>query len=351
MGSSPLLILAMLISAVESAEKLDIDALQNQFGNALQPELRIREVADTGSRKVALLTTIQVNQGRFELFNPFGDEVVGRCYRVAVVDAEGVVVRNIVPTTSATAPDMVKQNSWLHVSRDGLAGRCHTLPAESWQGISPGRYSLVLIMNRRMIHGSPRSFQSSPRKVSWDESWRDNRQDTPLCGSPPVSVDIDIQGNCHFPDIRRLETVDVEPTVSTKRELTLSVRIVSPEDTWMMIRGMNAYDSMLRTLSETVTNIDGTTAERSFRPPGGTSGPGVSEEFDAVLVPKFAIVGGVLRHAGYLEPGTFRVAIQVHESIRRDKLFVDEKKVVRDRAMWPVLFRSTPREFVVESAE
>lgn len=350
MGSTSLLILAMLISAVESAEKLDIDALQNQFGNALQPELRIREVADTGSRKVALLTTIQVNQGRFELFNPFGDEVVGRCYRVALVDAEGVVVRNIVPTTAADR-DMVKQNSWLHVSRNGLAGRCHTLPAESWQGISPGRYSLVLIMNRRMIHGSPRSFQSSPRKVSWEESWRDNHQDTPLCGSPPVSVEIDILGNCHFPEIHRLDTVDVEPTVRTKRELTLSVRIVSPEDTWMMIRGMNVYDSMLRTLSETVTNIDGSPADRSFRPPGGTSGPGVSEEFDAVLIPKFAIVGGVLRHAGYLEPGKYRVAVQVHESIYRDKLFVGGKKLERDLATWPVLFRSTPREFVVESVE
>jgi hypothetical protein len=347
MASTPLLLFVMFISAIGSGEKLDIDALQNQFGNRLQPELRVREIDDRNSREFALLTTIQVNQGRFEFFNPFGDEVIGRCYRVAVVDAEGFVVRNIVPTTAA-APDLAKHDSWLHVYRNGLVGRCHTLPADTWKGIAAGHYSLVLIVNRRMIHGSPQSFRSSPRKRSWEESWRDHSQDTPLCGSPPVSVEIDNQGNCHFPDIRRLEAVDVESTVSEKRELSISVKIISPDDSWMMIRGMNVYDSMTRSLSETVTKEDGSTALRSFRPPGGTSGPGVSEESDAVLVPRHGIVGGVLLHGGSLEPGKYRVAVRVHESIYKDKLFVHGKKVDRDLADWPVRFQSMPRELVVE---
>lgn len=129
----------MLISAIDTAEKLDINALQTQFGTALQPELRVREVDDPGSRSIAVLATIKVNQGRFEVFNPFGEEVAGRCYRVAVVDEHGVVVRNIVPTTAAD-PDLAKHDSWLQVDRNGLIGRCHTIPPGTWKGITPGRY-------------------------------------------------------------------------------------------------------------------------------------------------------------------------------------------------------------------
>lgn len=199
-----------------------------------------------------------------------------------------------------------------------------------------------------MIHGSPRSFKSSPRKLSWEASWRDHNQDAPLCGSSPVSIDIDDQGNCHSPDIRRLDPVDVEATVSEKRELSLSVKIISPDDSWMMIRGMNVYGSLERALSETVTMEDGSTARRSFLPTGGSNGIGPIRESDAVLVPNQGIVGGVLLHAGTLEPGKYRAAVQVHESIYRDKLFESGKKVDRDRADWQVLFQSTPREFVVQ---
>lgn len=349
MTGSPLslLCLILLVSTVNASERLDIDALQTQFGSALQPEIRVREIDDTGSRRIALLTTIQVNQGRFEVFNPFGEEVVGRTYRVAVVDSEGLVVRNIIPTTTVDG-DTVKLDSWLQVSRNGLTGCCHSLSTDAWNGIAPGRYSLVLIVNRRTIHGSPLGFQSSRRNASWEESWRDPQQDTPLCGSRPISVDIDAHGNAHFSDIRRFDTVDVEPIVRTNQELSLSVRIVSPEDAWMMIRGMNVYAFMLQTVSETVTKDDGMTADRRFRPTGGASGPLVSEKFDAVHVPKHGIVGGVRLYAGILEPGKYRVTVQVHESLYRDKLFANGMKVERALAEWPVRFQSQPREFVVE---
>lgn len=335
------------LSAVISAEKLDIDALHNQFGKALRPEFQVRAIDEKGNRRLAVLTTFTVTQGRFELFNPFGDSVAGRCYRLAVVDGDGKVVRDIVPTTTAPS-ESVGHDLWFEVLRNGQVGRCHELMPDVWKGIAPGRYSLVLIANRRLIHGSPQSFKASRSSLSWEGSWKTPSQDTPLCGSLPVAIEIDKQGNCQLPDLLPLETVDLAATVSEKRELSLSVKIINPTDSWLMIRGMNTYSSMERSLSETVTKHDGSVALRHFLGSGSSNGAGPIKETEAVFVPKDGIVGGVLPHAGFLESGQYHVSVQVHESIYRDKMFVNGKKVTLEPAEWPIVFQSSIRELKVD---
>lgn len=328
-----------------AAEELNVETLQHAVKGAFLPELRVREIGVSGNRRFVLLTTITVQSNRVDFFNPFGDEETGRCYRISIIDAKGTVLRDIVPATSVTQHSL-DPGGWIRVHSRGLIGRSHELPIDALSGLPAGQFSLILIIHRRMVYRSPHGNEFMGSPGAGKNAWQSSTQDSALCCSAPVKITINEQGTWQFPDIGPFNAIDIDSNVNLKRDLSISVKLVNPEAAWLVIPGMNIFSSSERPISDVVTREDGSSFQRHFRPQGGSSGIGMLESH-AVYVPKNGVVGGVLPYAGTLEAGSYRVSVQVNESIFRDKLFVNGQKIVRSRSDWPIAFQSDPKEVIV----
>lgn len=209
--------------------------------------------------------------------------------------------------------------------------------------VPAGRYFLVLLVSKRIVHDSPNSMYNLENQQQWLKRWNDPSLDEPYCASVPAIVDVDEQG--HYRPIvaagteTQFEHVESEYHVNSKNELRVSTRFVNPADALMVVRGLEIYEQLDQSSHISVVREDGKPFER-FPKIWGGSGPFFRKESHSVLVPRDGVIGGTEPYSGTLTPGNYQVTTEIDESIYKDKLFVDGKRVIRKPGEWPIVFRS-----------
>lgn len=350
--------LFLLISVCNlQAQEVPRDAIPNGSGKGVTADLRIRESIQNGQRHLALITTLVIGKESFPIFNPFGNPDIGRPYRVVLTDAQGKIVHTVIKDTSTLA---APQNPayWVKGLRRGLVGRCfwthksevisdsrHSCDLADMPSVAAGRYSLIMLVTGRMFHDPPRYIENAVIEQRWLDSWNNPELDQPRCASTPVMVDVDDKG-VYRPLLGegvdgRFESLESDALVDSDNNLSITTRLINPSDAWLAVPGMNIYETREYPVRVALVREDGVSFHRFSKPRGVSGQLQHPLESHCVLVPRDGVIGGTLRYAAdTLAPGKYQVTTEIDESIYKDKLFVDGKRVIRKPGEWPIVFRS-----------
>ena len=177
------------------------------------------------------------------------------------------------------------------------------------------------------------------------DMWNDPRLDEPCCASLPVVVDVDAQGD-YRPVLNegvdgRFAILESDVHVGINSDLSLTTRFVNPSEAWLVIPGLDVFTSRRGSARISVVRDDGVAFNRFTKLRGGTNHYANPKIKDSVLVPRDGVIGGTEHYAGTLKAsGKYLVTTEIDESIYKDKLFVDGKRVDRELSEWPIVFRS-----------
>lgn len=339
-----------------SAQELRLEGLPNRSGEWISPDLRVRVLTENGQQRLALIATFEIHRSPLMVFNPFGNQELGRPYRVVMMNSEGKIVHTVVKETSASETPH-NTEYWIRGYYRGVFGRCfwtrsrevgsddrHLNDLADLPVLSEGRYSLTLLVSQRMFHAPPDPDKITEMVQSWRESWNDPALDEPCCASDLVILDVDDKGNYQLPVDKEVDStfqiLESDAHLNSQGDLSIITRLVNPSESWILVPGMNLYESTEGSVRVSVVREDRSPFER-FKKSWTKSGRGPVMEYDRLLVPRDGVIGGIKPYSGTLEtPGKYHITTEIDESIYKDKLFVDGKRVIRKPGEWPIVFRS-----------
>ena len=327
-------------------------------GKEFVADLRIRETIENGQRRLVFMTSVNyIGRTKFPIFNPFGKPSAGRPYRVVLIDMNSRIVRHVIESSSALATPPDRAN-WVGMQRGGLVGQCYWTPPiqktttqqnenefVNLPAVPAGRYSLVLVVTERMFHSYPNTMNGSDFEQSWKDSWNNPEWDEPCCASEPVMIDVDGAGNYEPVQDKNtgllFESLESDAVLDPHNNLRTIVRLAMPSESWVAAVEFNLFATRVHPVHMELVREDGAPFDRHIIPGGTSMQLDYPKESHFLLVPRGGIIGGVRPYvAATLAPGKYLITVEIDESIYRDKLFMNGKRVIPESKKWPVAFRS-----------
>ena len=314
--------------------------------------LRVRESTVNGVHRIIVITSLRTNGIDTPVFNPFGRYDIGRPCRVVLTDLNWEYKHTVFEGSSGVST-LRQVANWSILTSGGVVGRTYwTRSANNTKEhdeheyanlpiVPAGKYFLVMIVSRRALYSLP--SHSGNHEILHDQ-WNDNKWDEPSFRSDPVYIEVDNNGKYH-PILPEGESAGFEPLETICRTndngtLIITTEFVNPMESWLVAPGMNLHVSLDNPMHVSLLQEDGSQTDR-FENLGGISGPAVYRKTShCVLVPRNGVIGGTEPYSGVLPPGKYLVTSEIDESIYKNKLFVDGKKVTPEGGKWPVAFRS-----------
>lgn len=329
-------------------DELRVHSLPIRYGNEVVTDLRVRRDSSFQPPRIAIISTLVVENASLAVFNPFGRSNIGRSFRVVVTDSGGRVVRTLIPQTSVKRDR--EPGDWSVAKNGAVFGSCFWIHAESTEGnsielpsFSAGRYAIVVLYSHRMFHAPPPTGKDALER--WTHSWNDSIHDTPCCASLPVEFDVNAQGEIRWRDAHvdsfELSRVESDFRVEAGDRVVVSTRYVNPTETSLLLPGLNASSPLRGPVCLEILDQSGKLYPGPSRP-ALRSGSAVADFGDSVLVPRNAVVGGT--HTIRIErPGRYHVKTSIDESIYTDSVFTMGKRNRSAYTIWPIALTSRPK--------